>query len=645
MVEGGGAVAVVLLALTLSLPLLSGCEAVLFYFLLDTNDEDWDTVGEIRCDPDGLRADGKLVIPILEPLDEQEAEDTCSWWQLTFQDDRYQACCGGDCCEWGVGLVSTSADDLAGPGEWCRWSGMCGAGLTCFPPPAGSSPCELGEVLGPDGCEPTAEGVAESGTCRLGQLGEWCNPSHACEEPMYCNDPESWDGGECRLHVAVEGGGCVPAEIEPCLAPMQCACPNPSDCKCWDGSIGDPCNEGTCKEGLSCQAGTTGIKAKPTCVDGVAGDSCSLPNTCNSPLECIGYIEGDSFVQRCVAGVKGDPCETLSTCQEGLFCIQLAGESFGHCGIFLDEQAPCDPTDEFALCREDLVCNTAYPTPVCIPAGGVAAPCARDLECQAGLGCAEGAGQCTGGKPGDPCGATEDCQAGAICMYGQDAMYCHSYLKKGDACDPGNPYQPCLPGLVCKGSGADMQCAPLGNDFAPCTQDGDCLPGYRCLELEGKCFDGKDGDPCWTGKDCAEGWKCLEELGLCFNGNTWDGCTADLDCAAGYQCNLALQACFAGNHGVKCLSSDDCGPGLICLPSSDWGYCFEYLAAGEACGPAAPPYTACDEGLVCNDAMEPALCAEPGGAGTPCATGKHCAAGLVCDTAAEPAVCATAPGS
>jgi hypothetical protein len=630
-----------LLALPFFLSMMSGCEVVLFYYLLDQDDDEWDTVGQIRCEPEGLRADGKLAIPILEPLDEQEAEDICSWWQLSFQTDRYTACCGGDCCEWGVGAdLPVTDEELAGPGDWCRWSGMCRPGLTCFPPAPGTVDCATGEVPGPEGCVPLEEGLADSGTCRLGNLGEWCDATHDCEDPMYCTSQEMWGSGECRLHVAVEGGGCIPGDIEPCLPPMRCACPTPKDCKCWDGSVGDPCQQESCQAGLTCQVVVTGgTSGKLSCVDGVVGDPCN-GDSCNPTLSCMPVTGEDESGLQCVEGVAGDPCYTSATCMSGLECIQFAGRAQGVCGVFRQQAAPCDPGDRAAPCEQGLVCNTAYPTPVCEKPGTVSEPCARDEECRYELQCAEEVSQCTAGQPGQPCGTTADCLAGSVCMFGQGIMACHAYLKKGDACEKGNPFKPCIPGLVCNGAEGSEQCQPLGKDFTPCTTDVDCLPAYHCLAQEGKCFDGKDSDPCWTDGDCAEGWHCVEGISLCFNGNTWDGCKADADCLDGYQCDLSLQACFAGSHGTKCLSSDECGPGLICLPGSDWGYCFEYLAQGEACGASAPPFTACDLGLVCNDALVPPACAVPGGEGTPCAASKHCAAGLVCDATLEPPACA-----
>lgn len=54
----------VLLVLASLASFLPGCEVLLFYYLLGQDEDNWDTIGEVTCGPDGARADGKLVIPM-----------------------------------------------------------------------------------------------------------------------------------------------------------------------------------------------------------------------------------------------------------------------------------------------------------------------------------------------------------------------------------------------------------------------------------------------------------------------------------------------------------------------------------------------------------------------------------------------------
>jgi len=630
----------VLLVLASLVSFMPGCEVLLFYYLLDQDEENWDTVGEVTCGPDGARADGKLVIPILTALDEQEAEDTCSWWNLDFQNDSYQACCGGDCCEWGVGIFTTDSTTLAGDGEWCRWSGMCQEGLTCFPPDAGTPACPEGEAVGPDGCVPEASAV-ESGVCRLSRLNEWCDDAHDCEDPMFCS--AAWGQGECRLHVAAEGEGCLPSDVEQCLLPMKCTCPTVNDCRCWDGSKGDPCEEGSCVAGLRCLEALVNGTLKPRCVVGAAGDPCQ-EGTCLNGLTCMPMVvEGyPDELYRCVEGVLGDPCFSDVGCDPELQCLKGDSIPVGHCGRWLVAKEPCTPGSVTEVCASFLVCNSALPTPVCSIPGLPGDPCNVDIECGEGLHCSAKLNKCTGGLPGDYCGATEDCLAGAVCMFADGAMHCYAYAGPGDSCAPENPYLKCIPGLVCTGAGGDFVCVAPGKDKAPCTSDVDCTAGYRCVGQILKCFDGRDGDPCYDASDCAEGWKCLDGVGQCYdngswfacgkcyNGNTWDGCSKDEDCAPGYLCDPEKKACFAQGHGKSCSVTADCAEGLICIPVDMEGACFEYLDQGDLCGPTAPPFSACDKGLVCNDAVETPACALPGEEGTACTTPKHCAEGLIC---------------
>ncbi|MBM4356405.1 MAG: hypothetical protein FJ109_21860, partial [Deltaproteobacteria bacterium] len=358
----------ILAALPMLLSVLPGCEVVLFYYLLEQDDNAWSSVGEVSCDREGLRADGDLVIPILQPQDTQKTEEICSWWQLDFNDDSYRACCSGDCCEWGVGAWGTDPEDLSGDGEWCRWSGMCEVGLSCFPlPPGQDDGCPDGEAPGPNGCEPAAEAL-ESGECRLSRLGEDCDGQHACEEPMYCSG--STMTGQCRLHVAVEGEGCLPAEVEPCLAPMQCTCQNKKECRCWDGSKGDPCEEGSCQVGLSCIAAAGDGTGKTICVEGKKGDPCKT-GTCKAGLACMPTGgAGGTVAYLCVAGEFGDPCYDSSGCEPGMECIDVQLGGVGNCGIVLGQNAPCAPGSAFQICGSGMVCNTALPTPTCQPPGG-----------------------------------------------------------------------------------------------------------------------------------------------------------------------------------------------------------------------------------------------------------------------------------
>ena len=267
----------------------------------------------IECRADGLHADGALAVRL--DGDNAAATAHCEWWELDFYEDGYQACCAGDCCTWGVGYGA--GDGLADAGGACTWSGMCAQGLTCFD-----------------------EGDGQ-GTCRLAEMGEWCDNDHACGETLFCAVPLSSSGangpGTCMGPVAVEGHPCDgDLTLDPCAAPMACVCPGGQDCRCWDGTEGDICHADTdCQDGMRCvhPMGPGGALGPARCTVGAVGDPCV------NPLDCEH--------QR--------PCQIV----EGLFtCVDT-----------LAEGTPCDEADLLHPCTIDMVCNDALEPPTCVAPG------------------------------------------------------------------------------------------------------------------------------------------------------------------------------------------------------------------------------------------------------------------------------------
>jgi hypothetical protein len=579
-----------LLVLSAFLALLPGCEVVILYMLMtDDESQEWswerdvvtpergwweedvesedttwgwpDATPEVTCTASGLQVNGELVIPATEPVDEWFVDQHCWGGSIDYDLDGYEACCSDECCSWGVGHPANQAG-LHGDGQWCEWSGMCAAGLTCFeaPPDSGISP----------------------GVCRKSKLKEWCDPEHGCSDLLYCalglwQENNKWEG-ICLYHVAVEGQPCIPAGGEPCLAPMQCVCPLQENCKCWDGSEGDPCQ----------------------------------PKTCQAGLECVSAEDGEPGEARCYDGNKGDPCTTDWNCKEGLECRALAEGR--RCVSVIPLNEPCATGTPYSFCVTGAVCNTWYVPPICSLPGALGQPCLLDAECGSALFCVAALQACFAGKPGDPCGTQTDCVAGCFCQQTGQVGHCVQYLDSGAACLPADPDLKCLPGLTCRklDAAGDPACLPPTDvKGAYCDKDPDCVLPLECIEDLALCSTGHDGEPCSGDGDCAVGWKCAGEPGLCFNGNTGDPCKADLDCATGFQCSVQTGKCHAGTHGLPCTGAAECGDGLVCVEVGSQAVCVELLSLGDPCGSAAPPFSLCGAGLQCDTALDLPVCAEP----------------------------------
>ncbi|MBM4352315.1 MAG: hypothetical protein FJ109_00745 [Deltaproteobacteria bacterium] len=529
-------------ALTALLFLSSGCEVVVFYYLTEGDDEEssgttgWDNNGwddweppapiVVTCGSDGLWAEGTLAVTAQEPVSNQTAESVCTWYSIDYFADRYEACCRGECCSWGVGVSGSSP--LAGKGDWCYWSGMCAPGLSCF--------------------ELDGNRAESGGTCRQGHFGEWCDTFHTCEGDLYCPLDEVASNGSlegiCRYHVAVEGEKCQPAPIESCLAPMKCTCPGEGDCKCWDGSKGDPCKvDSSCMVDLkclkmpdgqmrcgkslpvhspcdpeslqaACEPGTVCNTAfePPECrLPGHIGDACLRDEECTSDLFCF----AETAV--CVGGEAGSPCVTPADCKNGATC--LVDDSGGHCVFYLGGGDACALDIPYEVCLPGLVCRSAVAggETTCLPPGTDWDPCADDSDCETGFFCIGVLFQCFDGRDGDPC-----------------------------------------------------------------SQDAHCAPGWHCpLELA-HCYDGSTGDPCWDDDDCAAGLLCDPDLDACYAGTHGVPCTSSKECGPGLACVPVgeFPVCFeflpAGAPcGAAGLPFSACDVGLVCDDSLESPVCAE----------------------------------------------------------------------
>jgi hypothetical protein len=511
---------------------------------------------EIECGPEGMLVRSELGIPLDGAGTTADAH--CDQWRLDFFDNKYEACCDGNCCSWGVGVPGS--EGLAQEDMPCMWSGMCETDLTCF-----------------------EESMTEGATCRKGTLGEWCDSKHLCEPALYCRrasqSTSAWTKeGTCMAHVAIEGHGCLPyAYANPCVAPLACSCPTLKDCRCWDGSYGDPCEAGSCEAGLFCT---------------------------DQPAESD---EFNAFDPVCLQGLAGDPCPLEEPCPGELLCLTVLGHNV--CGILLEEGSPCTPESPGEICAPGFECNAGFDPPVCSGAGGGGTPCTGDLHCLQPLFCVSELQECWGGKPGDPCFDNYDCAAPGVCLDSGDHGVCTVTHSRGEHCSPDAPFIHCLPGLVCVSSKGGHICGDPGIDGTPCGEDGDCAPGYWCLHPLYECSNGNDGDPCISSDDCGDDYQCITPVQACHDGSYADPCLATSQCQAALVCHAQHHLCLDGHLGAPCLVAEDCPQPLLCVGMAEGdGACFQFAEEGASCGASAPPFTACAAGLICQTAEEEHKC-------------------------------------
>ena len=534
--------------------------------------DDWEDEPEARevtvlCTAAGLWLDGELLVSS-DPG--KEASGKCQDYVLdiTGLGGSFEACCENACCTW-----DPPSRNL--PNGKCYNSTDCGAGLGCFENPD--------------------RPYSQYGICRLAAEGEPCGAPEfvGCDAGFYCG----WD--DICYKTSLNEGDLCPAGDEACQWPQHCVCTKATDCHCYDGSLGDPCNSDTCEPGLYCD---------------------------DYPLQS-GRIAGPGS---CFSGVKGDPCSASWQCDSPFSCPD--GGAATKCSLILGMGEDCTEasTDPLVFCAIGSVCNDAFEPSTCTGAGHNGDPCLNDSSCASGWVCVASMKRCTDATLGSPCDESVPCVDGSTCVAGEEAGgVCLMVQQPGLQCgEAAPPFTACPVGFICNVALAIPLCLPPGMDADLCVTDEQCAPGYHCLQPNGRCYDGSELDPCGTDLDCQNGNFCALTFGLCQDGSYGDFCGQDGDCGPGNFCTPQGK-CATGAPGDICAVDAECQEPAHCEELDGELQCVERVPQAMECFPEEPAIL-CEDGLICLESLVPPLCLLEEGGGWPCGADSDCLESHVC---------------
>lgn len=292
-----------------------------------------------------------------------------------------------------------------------------------------------------------------------------------------------------------------------------------------------------------------------------------------------------------------------------------------------EEDRSLHADDESGVCSlypGDCGCVTSADcagTDVCEGGVCVDAPCTSDGDCDEGLECDLGSGDCF--VP--PCRSDDDCAGAQVC----DAGVC--------TIDADCPV--CLPcETIADCGGGEWQCASRGDaGFCTrvCTSGADCPGNSECFGIEGESFAICLNEDAASVAVCHEDYVCTEAPDLC------DG----VSCGSGEACDPSTGACVPVGGEDGCIICDECESSGDC-PGGD---CFDFGGATPVCASACSTIADCPPGTDCVPFSGPSgtetLCVNadvatagvcPGGfvcedePGNPC-DGVSCPPGEVCD--------------
>ncbi len=218
---------------------------------------------------------------------------------------------------------------------------------------------------------------------------------------------------------------------------------------------------------------------------------------------------------------------------------------------------------------------------VCLP-GGLAGRCRNDKECSAGFLCDTSVGVCYVPVPVSrpacaPCTSSLQCPQGGFCRQDGNAQSCTSPCSTDGTCAAG--YK-CVSvtgatGMQCVPDNMTQNCGPAEGLCGPCRTDADCGgTGSSCVRnlASNETF---CGTPCHASSDCPSSFNCTDLSGVGTGPNvcvpnsgtcvgycdSTDPATVRLQCGFAPSCDLTSRTCepkMDGTLCAACMTDDDC---------------------------------------------------------------------------------------
>ena len=456
------------------------------------------------------------------------------------------ACDGKGACkkyELGTACGANQCSGAQLTGRQCDGAGNCVDGKTssCAPYVCLSSSC--GTACGDDnGCVAGSYCAGSQCTAKLDN-GTACSGNHECGSG-FCVEGVCCDtacNGVCQACTAANkaagaDGACDLAKL---------GTDAHGDCE-DEGAISCKRN-GLCDGAGACSPYDAGIACGITsCQDNV-----QTGFACDGSGKCDANATNDCGLYACMGGACTVTCSDNSDCNSKAFCDLAQGT----CKKKEVDGSKCASPGTCAsgYCVDDLCCNVAC--------GGQCQAC--DVVTAPGT-CSPIVGAPHGIRPKCDAGAPDDVCSARACDGEQDISSCVGYVGADTTCRD----QTCADGVetfsaACDGTGTcgpagpvkTKKCEPYvchgnGCGAAPCKNDQDCAPKFRCDSKKEDCVprdvascDGDHviGNPDGTTTDCAP-FKC--EGSVCK-----DSCASLDDCVSGFVCDAADHCVAPSNSG------------------------------------------------------------------------------------------------